>query len=486
MATVHLESQQFNKNLKYSIVEGSANAAMLGLTQDYIVPFALALKATTAQIGLLVSIPNLATALSQLAAPRLTDIAGSRKRIILPAVILHAFMWLPVLLAAYVFPGQRIMWLIGCYTLTTVLGSLGIPAWGSMMADIIPGRIRGRYFGFRNRICNSATLFFSFVAGGILQFFTTNVLLGFSLLFGGAALSRLVSWRFLYKMHEPPVTRRDTETYKPFALLKNLGSSNLGRFIIYIALINFTVNISAPFFAVYMLRDLKFSYGTYVIVTATAILSNLVFMTYWGRRADRAGNIRVLQIASALIPVVPLMWLGGSHLYYLIIVQIFSGFAWSGFNLVSTNFLYEASPSEKRTQYIAIANTVNGSAIFLGTLLGGQLATHLPAVLGYRMLTLFTVSGVLRFFIATVMLHRIKEVRSVPATSIVELLLGHRSHNGSQTRNTPKPIRYPLSTLNAERASSNIDLRKELQDLNRDESHRAEAPVAAAEDISKR
>ena len=72
------------KSLRYSILDGSAYSAMVGLTQDTITPFALALKATTAQIGLLSSLPNLAMALSQLAVPRLAERAISRKKFILP------------------------------------------------------------------------------------------------------------------------------------------------------------------------------------------------------------------------------------------------------------------------------------------------------------------------------------------------------------------------------------------------------------------
>ncbi|MDD5126743.1 MAG: MFS transporter [Dehalococcoidales bacterium] len=474
MATTNSESKQFNKNLKYSIVDGSAHAAMLGLTQDYIVPFALALKATTAQVGLLTSVPNLAMALSQLAAPLLTEIAGNRKKIILPAVMLHAFMWMPVLLTAFVPPGLRIACLIANYTFTVVLGALGNPAWGSMMADIVPQRIRGRYFGFRARICNLATLVFSFIAGGTLQFFTANIMTGFTLLFGGATLFRLISWRFLSKMHEPPMIIQDSPNYHPFTLLKNIGATNLGRFIILIALINLTTNIASPFFAVYMLRDLKFSYGTYVIITAAATLSNLIFLTFWGRRADRAGNIAVLRITAMLVPVIPLMWLGGSHFYYLIFVQIVSGFAWSGFNLVSTNFLYGATPPEKRTQYIAIFNALNGGAICFGAIIGGFLASHLPAILGYRMLTLFTVSGVLRFFAAAILLPRINEVRTVPLTSTPELLIGQLTTAGKRAWKVPRMVRYPLSTLGIDRMSSTINLRKELRGAPGNELRRPE------------
>jgi len=60
------------KSLKFSVLDGAAWAAMFGLTQNYITPFALALKATTVQIGLLSSLPNFATALFPRAAPFLS------------------------------------------------------------------------------------------------------------------------------------------------------------------------------------------------------------------------------------------------------------------------------------------------------------------------------------------------------------------------------------------------------------------------------
>jgi hypothetical protein len=78
------KTEQVRKSLKYSILDGSAFSAMLGLTQDYIVPFALALKATAFQIGLLSCVPNLTMALSQLTTPRLAERAGSSSLISSP------------------------------------------------------------------------------------------------------------------------------------------------------------------------------------------------------------------------------------------------------------------------------------------------------------------------------------------------------------------------------------------------------------------
>ena len=449
--------QKVNRSLKYSILDGAAFSAMLGLTQNYIVPFALALKATTAQVGLLTSIPNLSMALSQLASPRLSEKAGSRKGLILPVVLLHALMWLPILLVPYLFPGAKIWWLIVLVTLSVVFGSLGNPAWGSMMADLVPERIRGRYFGARGRIAGIVTLVFSVIGGAILQFTASNIFLGFSILFGGAMLFRLVSLYFLARMYEPPVASGNGVRHRLIDLVKSLGSSNLGRFTIYVAMISLTTNLAAPFFAVYMLRDLQFSYLTYVIITAVGSLSTLLFLTFWGKRADRAGNVKIMRITSVLIPLVPLLWIASRQVYYLALVETLAGFAWAGFNLAYMNFIYDAAPPEKRTQHIALFNAMNGMAICLGALLGGFIAPHLPAVLGYNLLTLFLISGVLRALVVAIFLRRVSEVRRVSKTGIISLLFSRHSPNGNGSANGSPSSLHFLNNGSSEPASTTTD-----------------------------
>jgi len=439
----HSQTEQVNKSLKHSILDGSAHSAMLGLTQDYIVPFALALKATTAQIGLLSSIPNVAMAISQFTAPRLTERTGNRKGLILPTVILHAVMWLPILFIPYLFTAHKIWWLIGFFTLSTIFGSLGNPAWGSMMADLVPEGNRGKYFGFRGKICGLVSLIFFFIGGTILHFSANNIFLGFSVLFGGAMFFRLVSWYFLSRMYEPSLSNLGGEHHGLINIVRNMGSSNLGRFTIYVSLMNFATSIAGPFFAVYMLRNLKFDYFTYVIVTATSTMANLMFLTFWGGRADKAGNVKILKITSFLVPLVPLLWVGSHQLYYLIPVQILSGFAWAGFNLASSNFLYDASAPENRTRCITAFNAINGSAICLGALLGGYLVSHLPPVFGYQLLTLFLISGLLRGLVAATLLRHISEVRQVPDISASELLFGLLNLTRGMVKDISQPV-FPL------------------------------------------
>jgi MFS family permease len=410
------------KSLKLSVLDGSAYCAMLGLTFNYITPFALALKATTAQIGLLTSLPNLIMAVSQLAAPDLAEKAGSRKGLILPVVFLHALMFVPILLIPYIFHTSQVWWCIIFVTLNTVFGALANPAWGSMMADLVPPALRGRYFSIRGRITGLITFVFSLIAGGILQLFSGNVFVGFAILFGSAALFRLLSLYYLSGMYEPPDPNEKSRGPGLFDLLKHLFSSNLGRFTVFVALVSFTTNLSTPFFAVFMLKDLNFSYAAYMAVISFSTISNLLFQTFWGSRADRAGNILAVKISSFVLPLVPLLWIANHNMVFLIFIQVINGFALSGFNLATVNFVYDASEQGIRTKQIAVFNSINGIAICLGALCGGYITNYLPSILDSKFHTLFLISALTCALAAAVFSRFIHEVRSVTIKSPLEFI----------------------------------------------------------------
>jgi MFS family permease len=418
-----LSEEQVNKSLRNSLFDGSAYSVMLGLTQNYITPYALTMKATTQQIGLLTSVPNFTMAAAQFVAPALSERLGSRKGFILPMVLMHALMWLPILLIPYLFQTQQVWWLIAFVTLSTAFDAASNPAWGSMMADLVPSQMRGRFFGLRNRITAFVSMAFSYAAGGILHLLTGNADLAFTIIFIGAIASRLVSFYFLSKMYEPlsPVTdRRGHDSVLKIA--RGLFSTNIGMFIMLCALMNFSATVAGPFFSPYMLIDLRMNYIVYTALNSVAGLATVGFMTWWGKRIDRAGSIKVLKITSLFVPFVPIGWALYGGLWWLAVMQIFSGFAWAGFQLASGVFIFDATPAQNRTRYIALYNCLMYLGVSLGSLTGGVVAPHLPPVMGSYFPTIFIVSGVARLAVALFFLRRIREVRKVPQIEARELL----------------------------------------------------------------
>ena len=417
------------KSLRLNIFDGAASFAMAGLTQNYITPFALALKATTVQIGLLSGFPNFAIAFSLLISPALVNRAGTRKRVILPAVFIQALMWLPVFLLPYLFQNSGVWWLIALFTISGVFGALASPPWSSMMADLVHEDIRGRYFSFRGRINTFSGLVFSILGGLLLQWFTHNLFIGFAIIFGGAMLFRLFSFYFLSRMYEPSVAKENTNSESLRHMIRNLGSSNFGRYTIFVGIFYFAIMLSGAFFSVYLLRDLKLSYLTFTIINSSSTVIYLVFIRYWGRRADRAGNLKILRITGFLMPIIPLLWLVSTNTVYLICANAFSGIIWSGFDLSCNNFMYDVSAPETRTKQIALFSCIVNVSLSLGALMGGYIAPHLPAVLGYQLRTLFTLSAVLRAVAVLLILGTISEVRHVSKIGIFRLLVGRMNQN---------------------------------------------------------
>jgi MFS family permease len=221
-------------------------------------------------------------------------------------------------------------------------------------------------------------------------------------------------------MYEPELVIKDEHRFTMFDFLRRMRKSNFGRFVAFIGFMNFSVQIAAPFFSVYMLRDLKFDYLTYAVINMTTPLTMVLMMGRWGARADHVGNIKVMRFTSLFIPFIPILWVVSPNVIYLICVQVFAGFFWAGFNLSSSNFIYDAVSPEKRIRCIAYFNVVNGVAIFSGATLGGYLVRFLPPFLGYRILTLLLISGILRFIARSVLIF-VREVRGVKDVSSMQL-----------------------------------------------------------------
>jgi MFS family permease len=434
---IPLLRRRVKQSLKAATLDGAAFSAMAGLTQNYITAFALALKATTFHVGLLASIPNLMMSLSQLASPLLTDKAGSRKGLILPVVFVHALLWIPMLLIPWVLPEPKIWWLIILVTLSGVFGAIGNPAWGSMMADLVPMQIRGRYFSMRARTVGLVGLVFTFIAGGILEILKGDVFIGFAILFAAAALFRLLSFYFLSTMYEPAPSAVPVPGAKLTDMIKHLGSSSLGRFILFVALMSFSQNLASPFFSVYMLRDLEFSYMTFMFCTAANAVSNLLFQTFWGRRTDRFGNVNIIRVASYMMPVIPCVWLLNDNPFFIMGAQMYSGIVWSGFTLATTNYVYDAADPENRSKSIALFNATNGVFACLGALLGGYLARYVPVLFNSNLQTMFLLSGIARGLVVLFLLRYVKEVRKVPRIKALQVLFGKNSRPpliGSSTK----------------------------------------------------
>lgn len=406
---------------------------MIGVGETYFSAFALSLHATTQQIGVLASLPAMLASFVQLLSAWVGKRTGHRKALVIAGASVQALALVPIALLPILFPSAAVPLLIAAVALYHCGAHFAAPQWGSLMGDIVPQQSRGRFFARRTRIVSLVT-FLALVSGGILLHVMDargHALAAFLLLFGIAMLARLVSVYHLSRMHDVAghVAAMDIPVSK--AWWQRLRESNFARFAVFFALMQASVAIASPFFTVYMLRDLEFTYVQFMANTGMSVLAQFLTLNRWGRISDIFGNRRILAMTGALIPLMPLLWLVSPDPWYLLAVQALSGFTWAGFTLSAGNFLYDLIEPNKRATFLAVHNVLASIGVFVGATLGGLLGELLPTQVeildsvyswGSPLLGVFAISAVARAIVSAVLLPRIREVRRVRPISFGSLI----------------------------------------------------------------
>jgi MFS family permease len=432
MSPTYSKDARINESLRASVRDGVAYSVMSGGGETYFTAYALLYRATSAEISVLAALPALFGSIAQIASAWVGRYVAQRKRLILRGVLLQALAWMPIIWLPYLFPTDAVPIVILCVSLYYIAGHFAAPAWNSLMGDLVPERRRGRYFGLRTRLMSIVTFLAMLMAGSVLHAFDAGgrARLGFTVIFLVAGLARVYSLAQLARMHEPPYHPQ------PFALpplpqlRQRLRHSDFARFTMFFASLNFTVAIASPFFTVYMLRDLGFSYIEFTASTGISILAQFVTLRLWGRLGDAYGNRTVMRLSSSLIPALPALWLVSPDFWYILALQVAGGVCWAGFSLAAGNYLYDTVTREKRVAYAAIHQVLSSIAIFAGALLGGYLSTVIPDTLelfGHSftwtssLWALMLISAIGRALMLSVFLPQLREARPVRAIGAGEL-----------------------------------------------------------------
>ncbi len=418
-----------------SIWDGSLWSVMWGLGESYLAPFALLLGAGNLVMAFIGTGPVLITAVAQLFGALLLDRIGRRKPIIMAGVTVQAVAFVPLFLLPVLLPAGGIVAMIACVSLYFFFFGLSVPPWISLMGDIVEPAERGRYFSNRARITLYAMTSALLLAGIITNGWETagHTVVGFGFLFGIAALARFTSLIFIRHHYDAPLEHEQfDDSFSFWDFLSGFRKSNFTRFTFTIGLMNGTANIAGPFFAVYMLRDLEWSYLQFTVNMLVFLISQTLFVRWWGAIGDRHGNRSVLVATSCLLPVLPTLWLFSSNYIFLLFVQMMAGATWSGFNLAATNFIYDAVPQTRRARAFSYYSLANGCfSVLGGILVGAFIAEHAPTQLNLGQVQIslhsslpivFVTSGLARAIAAAIMLPQFSEVRESEPISTVRIL----------------------------------------------------------------
>lgn len=406
---------------------------MQGSGENYLSAFALLLQANAFQIGLLSALPQLIGTWAQLLSVKVLRRLQRRRTVIILGAASQAACWIPLFLLPFIFPRYGSWLLIAGAVVYFAMGHFTIPAWNSLITGLVHPDRRGAYFSKRSRIM-SVTSFLALCAGGfVLSFSATwaTPWLGFALVFGAAALARAASTHYLSQLDENAADTAGEAQDRLWDFFRQARSRDFRRFLVFSGLMHAAVLIAGPYFVVYLLRDLHFSYLEYTTWLAAQVLGQFLTVRGWGRLGDRFGNKKLLIATGLLVPFIPMLYLFSTHLLFLTLVSFLGGTIWAGMSLGLQNYVFDVVRPEDRAKGVALWNAVNAVGWFAGALFGSWLATMAPTAITFagwqlslasNLPVVFFLSGVLRLVVSVGLLKTFREGRTVEPISHGELL----------------------------------------------------------------
>ncbi len=405
------------KAMKTVLAEGSLTSTAISMSSSYMTPFALAVGGNSFHVGLLSALSGLMTPLGHLRGSRLME-KYPRKRIILLSKLLHILLYIPMVLIIYLsWKGLLLNYLpyfliLVWAVLVSYIWAAGDVAWFSWLGDIVPSEQKGKYFSKKNRINGFVGLVTFIIAGFILDIFKTRgyVLAGFTLIFVISLVFRITARNLVKKIFNPKLVLKKGYYFSFKDFVKRFD--NYGKFSFFQAGFYFSVMLSSPFFAVYMLDNLNFNYFTFTIVSMSSTAFYLLFNPLAGKFSDEYGNVKLMYVSGILFPIVPILWIFISSPILLILLPgLISGIANAAFIIAVTNFSYDSVSPQKRGLCFAYTSLLAGGGTLIGSLAGGFLIEYLQIDFMKPIFFVFLISSLLMIMNALFFLPQIKEER---------------------------------------------------------------------------
>ena len=432
--------------------------------------FAEALGATPFTFGLLAAAPFAASLLA-LPAAVWSDYTGRRKSIFMVSLYLQRVMWwpisvLPPLLLYYkVTDGPTALGVfVGLFALMHCCGAIGGPSWMSWMADVIPRRVRGRYFARRRQFGILSALPAALLVGFLLDRFVGNngdtaaagasvgypvnyhVLIVCGGVFAVASLFGVVD---IALFHLVPHDARPQGVGEPFAVtMRRLGGSlwqplKDRRFLAFAAFVGMLTFSTAPvgtFITLMLVQKLKVdNLAIQTMLLVAPMAASLAVSGLWGRAVDKFGKKAILGLASAGVVPVALLWalvashsgVGSVGWGWVVVAYVASaggGMFWAGIEIANFNYVLDLAGTKTGGStktggaagggYVAVNSVLVNVAGVAGGLTFGKLASSTQNLAvdvggGFGVLdgfaVLFLASLALRLVAVTVFLPLVQE-----------------------------------------------------------------------------
>lgn len=411
-----LVEKQIRKDLRYNVTVNMADAIFFGAALGFgsfgtIIPLFVSQMTTSATlIGLVPAIHAVGWQLPQLFTANKVSGLRRYKPFVLAMSVHERIPFIGFALVAwfmYALGPQKALILTFLLLIWQGFGG-GFTAngWQSFIAKIIPGELRGTFFGGQAAVANIFISICAIAAGFLLEEYAMPA--NFSLTFLIAFLFLTISWGALALSREPLDTEKIIpETLPP--IWKGAGEilkrdRNFSWFLT-ARLMSMFATVGFTFYIIYCLRYFDMDAVTAGFLTATLTISQTIANAGMGWLGDRWGHRTMLILGLVAVSLSSgLAWMAPSLIWFFL-VFILAGVANVSIWTIGMAMTVEFGTETERPVYIGLSNTLVAPVTILAPILGGWIAD----TMGFK--TTFAISVFAGLLTAFVLWWFVKEPR---------------------------------------------------------------------------
>jgi MFS family permease len=391
-----------------------------------------------AELGAFRSVGNVAPTVLQPVWGGASDKVGHRKAFVafgtmMGLVLVYLFLWAATPIDMIVL-----------YAIQSVLFSIQIPTWLSLVGGLMGEKNRGDELGKLGLVTNIAsflaTLASGFLAGmpGILPWLRSSmgnigpVLFptvevwreAFYLPFFLTAIVGISASLLSITIKEKSKPNNSPRKFPPMHRLLS-QPSDFRKFSFVGVFFSFAMSMAWPYFIVVQRDWLGGSILEIAIASAVMTASTIIFTIPFGRLSDRVGRKPLILLGRMSLFVVPIMYAFAWAMWIVYVANFIAGFTMAASMNAIIAYIYDVAPEEERGAHLAVYNTFTGIMYTLGSFLAGIFGQIILITFGSEYLSVFIMllaSGVLRVIAAFFYL-LIKEPKEYRSTLKGEVML---------------------------------------------------------------
>jgi len=309
------------------------------------------------------------------------------------------------------------------YSIIALSSSLMGVAWTAWVSDFVPARLRGRYFGKRNRLTSLSTISFMLISIVVLKFSDASRT-AYLCLISLAIAGRMVSIMVIHLIQSPDPSGGSISGANWAKELADLRTQKaLLRFIAFNTVAGFFLSGAGTIAAMYAFNDLGATPAQFTGFSLAATLSAAICVPLWGKLIDRHGAIPIIMITFLAWRVGDLGWLliQPETLNWMYLVWLWGGAMATGYILATFTLILKLIPKKSRSAGISFNLTATSIAGAIAPLIVGVLISRagdfgLTTTLAYQIgIGLCILGGIL----SVIILFRMREPETDPTLNTI-------------------------------------------------------------------